>query len=398
MLNSQRTTAIRWLGLLGLGLLTNPFLMAQSLRDFPYVDSLSATLAGEGRWMTLDSLGKAALRAGTDYPVLRQRLGYAALQRGQLAAAIRHYGQAVAANPADDDSRSQLALAYLYFNQPAAARLVVRPFPDSVRYLYQLPSFQAVTQAWVEGGVKGPARARRGAAGYGQLGVSTQLSTQITLTQQVVYYGQQVQLPERGRLASSAIRQGEYSTLFTTQLSLPLQLKAAYHTLYNSFGERRYGSHLGFLALQYSRPVWAVQGGGYAGHVSGSFRSQADLQLTVYPLGNLTFYGFGRGSLIRSGGTTYPNSLLGAGGRILPKFWLEGFWSPGRTPVLVEHDGTTVYNLLDPLDRRFGASAYYFLSTHWRLHLYYVGARYQQTNLPTFYTQHSLTSGLTWTW
>ncbi|MBO0359187.1 hypothetical protein J0X19_14595 [Hymenobacter sp. BT186] len=67
-------------------------------------------------------------------------------------------------------------------------------------------------------------------------------------------------------------------------------------------------------------------------------------------------------------------------------------------PVLFERDAADVYNLLDPLRRRLGVSAYRQFGPHWRGQLYYVNARYQQLSLHTIYTQHSLTGSLLWTW
>ncbi|WP_167856783.1 tetratricopeptide repeat protein [Hymenobacter aquaticus] len=383
--------------LLILGLAGQP-LAAQDLRDFAYVDSLTLTLSGQERWAALDSLGAAALRAGTDYPALRQRLGYAALRQGHLVPAIRHYGQAVAANPTDEESRTQLARAYLLVNEPGAARLAVATLPDSVRQALHLPAHRAVTQVLVEGSGKPAANVRREAAGFGRIGLSSQLSTRLALTQNLSYYEQAVRLPERRPTPAFFIRQREYAALLTEQVSLSWQVKGAYHFVSNDYGPARYANHLGFAAARFSRPGWSVQLSQYVGRVTDTTRLQTDLQLLAYPLPSARLYVYGRASLIRSAGHTFPNALLGLGAQLSPRLAVEGFGSPGRVPVLFERDAIDVYNVLDPLRYRLGLNTYGQLSGHWRLHFSYLAARYQEIRTLTSYTQHSLTGGLLWTW
>jgi tetratricopeptide (TPR) repeat protein len=391
-----------------LGLAAQP-LAAQDLRDFPYVDSVSVSLAGQGRWQALDSLGKAAFRLGTDYPALRQRLGYAALQLERPTDAIRHYGRALAANPADEETRTQLALAYMQMNQTSAARLAASTLPDSVRRPLRLVATRIISGLDFDLGTRPAANELRGAAGYGRLGVSSQLATRLSVEQMLGYYGQTVELPGVRGTTPYGIRQFEYQGLLTLQASLQVQVKLGYHYIDNSFApsnqdfgfrfrKQHYASHLGYAAVQYSRPAWNVKLGLYAGQITDTTRTQADVLVTVYPLHNLRFYTFGRASAVRSSGRTFPNASVGAGTQVRPGFWLEGFWSPGKVPVLAELDGAYVYNLLDPLKYRLGLNAYWQLTKQWRLRVHYTAARYLQISSPDLYTQHALTGGLSWTW
>ncbi|WP_324675337.1 bacterial transcriptional activator domain-containing protein [Hymenobacter sp. GOD-10R] len=391
-----------------LGLAALP-LAAQDLRDFPYVDSLSVGLVEQGRWQALDSLGKAAFHVGTDYPALRQRLGYAALQLTRPADAVRHYGRALAANPADEESRTQLALAYLQMNQTSAARFAASTLPDSVRRPLHLVATKMISGLDFDLGFRPAANEWRGVAGYGRLGVSSQLATRLSLEQTLGYYGQTVELPDFKGSTPYAIRQVEYQGLLTLQASLPVQVKLGYHYIDNSFApsnedfgsrfrKQHYASHLGYTAVQYSRPAWNVKLGFYAGQITDTTRTQADVLVTLYPLHSLRFYTFGRASVVRSSGRTFPNALIGMGTQVRPGFWLEGFWSPGKVPVLAELDGAYVYNLLDPLKYRLGLNAYWQLTKQWRLRVHYTVARYFQISSPDLYTQHALTGGLSWTW
>ena len=118
----------------------------------------------------------------------------------------------------------------------------------------------------------------------------------------------------------------------------------------------------------------------------------------MYPLGNLRFYAFGRGSVVASGGRGYGNGLLGAGGRLRPWLWAEAWAGGGTVPVLAELDGTYVYNLLVPLRRRAAASLLILGPRRLALRLTY-GTEQRRITLPDFsYVLHSFTSTLTWTW
>ena len=370
---------------------------AQQLLDFQYVDSLSRTLLDQQRWAALDSVGRVALRLGTDYPALRRRLGAGALATDHPAAALRYYGGALHQNPLDTAARVGVATAYRAFNQPGPAALLARPLPDSARRALGLAGYQAITRVEFESTVLQTAERQRGTVVFWRLGVSSRLSPRLSLTQNISYYGQDVELPRFGSpgvVEAHRISQGQYHALLTAQLAPRWQAKAGYDFISKDLGS----NELGYLALAYARPVWTAQVGLYAGTITDTTRVQADLRLAVYPLGNLRLYGFGRGSVVRSSGRSYPNALLGAGGRLQPWLWAEAWGGVGVVPVLAEADGTYLYNLLDPLCRRAAASLLILGPRHFSLRLVY-GA--EQRRIPTIgldYTLHSFSATLAWSW
>lgn len=375
---------------------------AQGLRDYAYADSLSAALLVQGRWAALDSVGRAAAALGTDYPALRRRRGAGALAQGCPAAALRHYGAALRQNPVDTAARYGAVQAYLALNQTGPARLLARALPDSARRRLHLEAFQAVAQVEAEGSVQFTSNRHRGTAGYGRLGLGSRLGPRLLLTQNLSYYGQQVKLPNPDRPGndeSTDLRQTQYHALLTSQLGPRWQAKLAYHYLSGHLGRLAAPGRLGYLALAYARPYWAAQAGAYAGTLADTARRQYDLRLTVYPLGNLRLYAYGRASAVHvAGGRTAPNGLLGAGGRLRPRLWAEAYGSWGQVPVLAELDGTYVYNLLDPLRRRAAASVLILLPP--RLALRFAAGAEERRDLVSGqpYALYSLTSALSWTW
>ncbi|MBF9219763.1 hypothetical protein [Hymenobacter ruricola] len=387
------------LGCCGLGLLRA---QSQQLTDFHYADSLTQTLAAEYRWAELDSVGRAALRLGTDYPALRRRLGQAALAREKPALALRHYGRALRENPLDTAARYGLALAYLGLNQGGPAALLAARLPDSLRRPLHLLPFQALTQAEVEASGQRAENPHRGDAGYCRLDVSSRLSARVSLNQNVSYFGQTVELPDRRRPGAGRrypLRQGQYHALLGAQLAPRWRALLGYNHLSSDLGLlTNRADDLGYAALAYARPHWTVQAGVFAGTLTDTARLQADLRLTAYPLGNLRLYGFGRASVLRSGGRSYPHGVLGAGGRLRRQLWLEAYAGTGLTPALAELDGTYVYNLLDPVRERGGANLLILLSRPLSLRLSYGAERRRDSIDGRFYSLHSLSTALAWTW
>lgn len=378
----------------------------QGPASFAYVDSLTSRLLAQGRWAAVDSVGRLALAAGIDYPVLRQRLGYAAAMRQRPARAIGHYQHALRDNSADAPSRLGLSYAWLALNQRETAAQLARPLPDSLRRALRLAP-RLLARAEAEIGGQWPSTADRSTASYGRLGVGSQLGGGWTLWQAASLYSQQVRVavpepdpysrPPRPRWVD--VRQFDYQALLTVPLPAALQGRLGYHYTGSRFHETRYPGHLGYAALRYVRPTWQLQAGLYAGRLTDSARTQTDLQLTVLPLGNLHLHAFGRAAFVRTAGRTYPHLMLGAGGRLARRVWLEGYAGWGRVPVLADQDGAYVYNLLDPLRRRLGLGLLVPLpGGSWQARCYYGAEARTQIQTLTFYTQHTLTLAATWTW
>ncbi|WP_210520162.1 hypothetical protein [Hymenobacter terricola] len=396
----------RWRSLLrGLVLLAlwvpAPAAHAQQLLNFTYADSLTQALAARYRWAELDSVGRAALLLGTDYPGLRRRLGQAALALNHPALALRHYGRALRENPLDATARYGLALAYLEMNQAGPAALAARGLPDSLRRPLHLAGFQLLTRAELEASGQHSNTMHRDAAGFLRLGLSTRLSPRLSLTQNFSYFGQSIELPDGNHRGGERypIRQHQYHALLGVQLSPRWRALAGYHVLDSDLGRHETTpGQLGYAALAYARPYWTAKVGFFAGTLTDTTRYQADLHLTVYPLGSLRLYGFGRASVVRSGGRSFPNGVLGAGGRLHRTLWVEAFGGVGQVPVLAELDGTYVYNLVDGLRQRAGANLLILLSRSLSLRLSYGAEQRRDAIDGTAYTLSSLSTALAWTW
>ena len=370
-----------------------------TLHDYPYADSLTAALHRQGRWRALDSVGRLARAAQTDYPALRCRLADAALATGRPSAALAHTACALRASPLDTGAHYAAALACLALGRREAAAWHTRTLPDPTRRLLHLPTHRLLDRLQLELSGQTTTSAFRGEASVARVGVGSRLSPAVSLLQSVARFGQTVRLPELARRPICTVRQGEYHGLLTEQLGARWQARGGYSYLGSRFGATRYPGHLAYGALAYQHPTFEAVVGAYAGRLTDTTRHQTDLRLTAYPLGNLSLYIFGRGSVVQSGGRSYPNAGLGLGGRLQPTCWLEAFGNAGRVPVLAEADGTAVYNLLDPRLRRGGVGAYLALPHHLLLRLHYTAERRRRALHPSAtYSIYALATALEWTW
>jgi hypothetical protein len=392
-------TAFCLLFLLVMG--ATPRLRAQEL-NFQATDSLLHTLASQYRWAELDSVGHAQLRLGLDYPALRRLLGQAALALDHPSAAINHYGCALRENPLDTTARYGLVIAYVELNQRGPAALVGRGLPDSLRRPLHINGFQLISRVELEGSAQFPNTIHRGTAGFFRLGVGTRLSPRFTLSQNLSFFGQDIELPDfqrRRRGEYYPVRQTQYHALLGAQLAPRWRALLGYHYLNSDFGRtENTHNHLTYAALAYAQPYWTIQLGQYAGQLTDTARYQSDLRLTVYPRGNLRLYAFGQASVVRSGGRNFPHGLLGAGGRLHRRLWLEAYGGAGQVPVLAELDGLYVYNLFDPLRARAGVGLLLLLPRQLSLRFSYGAERRRDAISGSRYNLHTLSTALAWTW
>jgi hypothetical protein len=375
---------------------------AQRLLDFTYSDSLTQGLLEQHRYAALDSVGRQALRLGVDYPALRRRLGLGAQQSDHPARALHHYEQALRENPLDTLARTGIVLAHLALAQREQAAYYAPGMAEGLRRQLHLNAWQPVSQVEAEISGQTTTTRYRGNAGYGRLGLGSRLGPRLHLLQSVSYFGQQVEVLDRTttrpRSYDYSVRQTEYNGVLSYQLASHWRARLGYHYLHSYFGKSFYPGHLGLAALAYSRPYWQAQGSLYAGRLTDTAVAQTSLRLAVYPLGNLRLYGFGQSSVVFSHGRRYGNFQLGLGTQLRPWLWAEAYGSAGAVPVLAEADGTYVYNLLDALRRRAGASFHILLPHSLLLRLHYTAEqRYRYADTGT-YNLYSLTTSLAWTW
>ncbi|WP_460503655.1 hypothetical protein, partial [Hymenobacter agri] len=84
--------------------------------------------------------------------------------------------------------------------------------------------------------------------------------------------------------------------------------------------------------------------------------------------------------------------------RLHRRVWLEAYGGLGLVPVLAEVDGMYVYNLLDPMRERGGASVLFLLPKQFSLRLAASAERRRDAFDGRYYSLQSLSTTFAWTW
>ena len=149
----------------------------------------------------------------------------------------------------------------------------------------------------------------------------------------------------------------------------------------------------------------------FYGTINNATQIQPDLNLTLYPPGNLNFYTnsvltfqnqeFANGSVVNR---LIINQELGT--KVTNFLWLEGYVTFGELENYFTKQGLVVFNRLDKIEQRWGARAIFLPSPKWKITLDYTNfsnsssfqsptTSAQEQNLKKYQLQ-SLTAILSW--
>jgi hypothetical protein len=173
------------------------------------------------------------------------------------------------------------------------------------------------------------------------------------------------------------------------------QLKVAYHFIHTPFNNLIYNNHLALLGVKYNGTYFNLQADGVVGRLTDSTLKQYNLQLGLYPLGNLNFYSFSTASIRQQGQSAFNfRQVLGA--KLLKNIWLEGNITLGTFSNLLENDALYVYNAIDPNKFKGGVTSYITLLKNMVVQLGYTFEQRQLYKKTINYNQHSITGGISW--
>jgi hypothetical protein len=148
----------------------------------------------------------------------------------------------------------------------------------------------------------------------------------------------------------------------------------------------------------------------YLGEINGGRQVQSDLQLTLFPMGNLNLYTYSALSFQsqRFGENPSTNRLIfnqEIGTKLTDFLWVEGYGTIGSLENYVTKQGVVVFNRLDQIDQRWGGRLMLLPQSNWKLTLdfthFSTSSRFrsfsisEEQNQQT-YQQQSLTAILSW--
>ncbi len=361
------------------------------------VDIKSYALYEKGAWKELLQYGKTSIAAGQDFTLLRLRMAYGTFMINNFSEAIRQY-EAVLKTDADNATAHYYTwLCRKYLNQYELAGQQVKYLSAEVIESAKLKPI-ALTTAGIESSYKYTDVTPRGNAFYTRVDADLRLGWRMNMLQSVGIYNQTIAEPKFLTVTNNnniSIDQKEYYNRTTINLNSKWQMKLAYHFLNTPFNNYAYNNHIGLLGFQYFGHYFDVKADAIFSKLTDSSRQQYNVQLALYPLGNLNFYTFSTGSLrsTNSGSFNYKQVI---GFKLLKQTWGELNGTFGRFSNLIENEGMYVYNAIDINKIKVGGTLYISLSPHI---LAQVGYTFEQRELyqtSSSFNQHSITGGLSW--
>ncbi|MBK6937313.1 MAG: tetratricopeptide repeat protein [Chitinophagaceae bacterium] len=371
--------------------------IAQNDFSFTRVDSLSYSLYEKTDWRGLLRYGKEAIANRQDFLLLRLRLGYAAFMLKNYSESIKHYEAAL-----KEDSYNSTAHYFIYWsrinlNQSEIAMAEVKFLTSGVLPENKYKPF-ALSGAEVELSFKQPDSASRGKPIYARIGLGNRFSHSFHMQQSLATFQQTLNEPLFTAVSNNNkinIGQVEYYNRMTININRRLQFKVAYHYLHTPFNNFTYQNHLLMTGVKYNGSYFDVQADAVFGRLTDTSTSQYNLQLGLYPLGNLDFYSYSTASMRQRQGSAFNfRQVLGA--KMLKNTWLEGNITLGRFQNLAENDAIYVYNSVDPTKMKAGITGYLMFGGKTIAQLGYTFEQRQLFGTTTTYNQHSITGGLSW--
>jgi hypothetical protein len=371
--------------------------MAQTSLTYDEVNTKSYALYEKDSWKELLTYGKEAIQSNQDFTLLRLRMGYAAFMLNNFSEAINQYEHVLQNDSYNSTAHYYIWLCRKYLNQPELADAQVKYLSKEVIEQEKLKRL-AFTQAGFELSLKQTDATERQNPTYARVDIGNRLGWNIHMLQSVATYQQTIGEPQLTTVTNNRninINQFEYYNKLTVNLNRKWQLIGAYHYVYTPFNNLVYNNHLGLLGVKYNSNYFNIQGDIIVGTVTDAPFQQINIQLGLYPLGNLNLYGFST-VYIRQNESSGTNFKQVIGFKINKNIWLEGNATLGMFQNLAENDAMYLYNAIDINKVKTGITGYFTLSKKCIAQLGYTFEQRQFYNKTTTFNQHSTTGGLSW--
>lgn len=369
-------------------------IFAQNQNSYLDADLQSLQLYNQGKWTELIKFGNQTIESGTDFPLLRMRVGYAAFTLGNYSQSLKHYEVAY-----NEDFNNKTALYYcylnnLYLNNTAAMRFYAGKLDEKGKNKENQKAVK-ISEIGLEYSYKSTDINERENAQFASLNIGVQLGYQLELKQGVAMYNQVINEPQFLSVNNNTnidIKQKEYFAKLVFAPTARFNIIGGFHYVYTPFNDFKYNNTIVFGGLKYTSPYVHLQGLIHSANISKAQYNQYDVSLATYPLGNTNLYTISKGLF---GDDSVFTQVIGA--KIVKNLWLENNITFGKYNILIDNDGLYLINDIDTKKFKIGASIYTMISKKLLASLNYnfeEKQQYQTTNIN--FNQHSITANLKW--
>ncbi|MBC6366843.1 tetratricopeptide repeat protein [Algoriphagus sp. AK58] len=427
--------------------------LGQGNTSLSLVDAKTSELFVKKDWNALINEGKSAIDQGIDYYYLRVRLGVAYFEKGDYHQAAHHLEIAKEINDEEEYVREYLYYAYLWSGRKFQARLISAGFSpqmknktqtdgadllDGLEFAYNytgqvnqqvIDNFSASTNPQTEGYQFIPRFHH-----YGFLGLDLNLGDRFKLYQgfsilratHLLYsQGNGVSFQNPSYISDS----WQYFLSGTYYLGQGFHFTAGGHFINNTFPlqevqqmgngqqalvviqDQKDSDYLVFGGLSKNLTYLNLGANIFYGTINNGKQVQSDLNLTLFPGGNLNFYTF---SVVTYQNQEFANASSSQriifnqelGGKVTEFIWLEGYATFGELENYFYKQGLVVFNRLDKIQNRWGGRVIILPNPQWKLTLDYTNFSNTssfQTLPPSVeqnvksYSLQSITAILSWT-
>lgn len=370
---------------------------AQVNSDFQSVDSITYTYYTSGRWDELIRSGNEALGSGIDYKYLRQRLGFAYYSKGDYFQSGRQFEKALLFDSYDSFTLTYLYYSYLLTGRSESAAFIAGKMPAELRKSLSLQLFKPLESIELEYNIKYAASGLRSNPQYYHIGIGSAIGSRFGIYQMFSDNNQTFIVQQQNRNLNFRGRQTEYLVLLKYTLSPHWIIKGGYHYLHPTFDTITSQAHLGLMELSSFYGRWNF------GINTSLLESSSTTVLQTGVKAGTSFYGslnmYFNTSLTMTSSQTANHLIFDqrAGIKVIKNGWVEGSLTIGNMTNYHDHDGTYVYNLIDPTIFRTGVTLFLFKGTHitfWANYSYERKEYYE--NSQYHYNQFSYLGGIKW--
>jgi hypothetical protein len=370
---------------------------AQETMNYHYVDSLTLSYYNSGEWNKLIEVGQHAIAEGIDYKYLRQRLGYSFFSRGDYFNAKFHFEKALSFDSFNSFTLEYLYYSYLYTGREEYAGFLARRLNSELKKALSVNSFEPLESIELEYNYKFAATIHRSDPQYYRLGINSKIGYRLTLSQSFSNYKQVLFTQPIDIYETISVRQPEYYGLLKYSASNHFLLKTAYHFIDTPSDTTVNNGNLIYFAFSKDLNRFSIE-------TYGSILSFG--QELTYQTGILTGFIFpGQSSFILTGTVSglfqQNNSRViynqKAELKVHKKTWIEGSLTFGRMIDYNDYNGLYVYNSIDPLTFRSGATLVYYLNRKIALWANFSFEQKEYLENSSFhYNQFSYLGGIKW--
>jgi hypothetical protein len=368
---------------------------AQQSNNYDEANTNSYNLYEKGSWKELLDLGNDYLRnGGIDFILLRLRMGYASFMLGNYSQAVNQYQAVLKKDSYNETAHYFLNLCRIYLNQPEQAGYHVKFLSKEAQEKLK-PT--ALTGIGLEYSFKATDLVPRGNGWYTRMDLKTRLTHNLNMQHGVALFNQTIGEPKLTAVTNNnqiAINQKEYYNKTTFNLSKNFQLVAAYHYLYTPFNNYIYNNHVGMLGVKYNSDFYSIQADAMVAKLTDSTGSQLNVQLMLFPTGNLNFYSMSTASFQNRNSKTAFNLKQVLGAKLLKGCWIEGNITLGKFSNFIENDALYVYNAIDANQLKAGITTYLTVGSKITIQAGYTFEQRELYKSAFLFNQHSITGGI----